>query len=534
MRYIVFGALFAASLAHSSAFALTFKSDGSIVQSDGTVVQKTAQDRYLEALAQFRAGEPVTGFPTAKEVGGIFGALGATSSTPSGYFGTDIVEQGAPLFPLPKQINPSDPIADIAENLGMSAKQFTAALVSTASDSWLDDNGIDPSVVGNFESTVDTFLAAEDQTAQLLENGEVAINATGLTAQDVRNGALDTLLEDPEAFLDAAPILIGAGLDVQQSFATRAQAKIAESRGFEIGNFEAVTFDLDDLDRQALAEATAQEVANLRAEGIFAVDGTDLTVEDVLAGNLDDTIGVSSALVNASDDVFAAYEARLSEKLAEEAGISVAELNFVNQAVFDAGVSSAEEAGRVAAEAATRFNAENNLAEQVEARQALNRAQNLSDIAEELQRVANEAGTEEALRAASEAAKAADVAADAARLAGEAADVAGNAIARSAEEAAWEAASQQAYDQAISAARAAGRSAEEAAAEAAQAAAAAGQAAYQAAAKAAGRSATEAAESAAAEAAEQAALRDLEAKLESGEISLDEFNEAIQNVPPGG
>ena len=80
----------------------------------------------------------------------------------------------------------------------------------------------------------------------------------------------------------------------------------------------------------------------------------------------------------------------------------------------------------------------------------------------------------------------------------------------------------------------AGRSAEEAAAEADITAAAAGEAAYIAAAEAAGRSVEEAATSAAAEAAEQAALRDLEAKLESGELTPEQFQEAIQNVPSGG
>ena len=78
---------------------------------------------------------------------------------------------------------------------------------------------------------------------------------------------------------------------------------------------------------------------------------------------------------------------------------------------------------------------------------------------------------------------------------------------------------------------AAGASAEQAAQQAAEAAAAAGQAAFEAA-YSAGASAEEAAQQAAAEAAEQSALRDLEARLESGEISEAEFQKAIQNVPP--
>ena len=523
-------------MATQPATALTFKSDGSIVQNDGTVVSQSTQEKYLEALEKFRAGEPVTGFPTAQSSSGLFGFLGAETSAPSGYFGADIVEEGAPLFPLPKNINPSDPIKDIAANLGMSSSQFTAALVSSASDEWLVENGIDESVVSNFDQTVDTFIAAEKQASALVDQGEIAINATGYTAQEIREGALDEFLADPESLLENAPVLIGAPLEVQQSFAARAQMKIAETRGVSIGQIQAVPLDfdsLDALDAQALAEATQEEIANLRAEGIFAVDGTQLTVDDVLAGNLDETIGVSSALVGASDEVFAAYEARLTEKLAEEAGISFEELNFVNQAVAAAGVTSAEEAGRVAAEAATRFNAENNLESLVEARQIANEAENLARAAELAIAAANESGTQEAQQAADEAVRAAEVAAEAARVAGEAAVAAGGIAARSAQEAAWEAASQEAYANAISAARAAGQSAEQAAETAAAAAAAAGEAAFVAAAEAAGQSAAEAAASAAAEAAEQSALRDLEARFASGELTEEEFQEAIQNVPPG-
>ncbi len=521
-------------IASQPAAALTFKSDGSIVQNDGTVVSQSTQDKYLEALEKYRAGEPVKGFPTAQSNTGLFGFLGAEASAPAGYFGADIVEEGAPLFPLPKNINPSDPIKDIAANLGMSSSQFTAALVSSASDDWLSENGIDESVVSNFDQTVDTFIAAEKQTSTLVEQGEIAINATGYTAQEIREGALDDFLADPESLLEKAPVLIGAPVDVQQSFATRAQMKLAETRGVSISQIQAVSLDFDALDAQALAQATQEEIANLRAEGIFAVDGTQLTVDDVLAGNLDETIGVSSALVGASDEVFAAYEARLTEKLAEQAGISFEELNFVNQAVQAAGVTSAEEAGRVAAEAATRFNAENNLESLVEARQIANEAENLARAAELAIAAANESGTQEAKQAAEEAVKAAEVAAEAARVAGEAAaSAAGDVAARSAQEAAWEAASQEAYANAISAARAAGESAEQAAETAAAAAAAAGEAAFVAAAEAAGQSAAEAAASAAAEAAEQSALRDLERRFESGELTEAEFQEAIQNVPPG-
>ena len=531
--------LITASLILSSpAQSLTFKSDGSVVQADGTVTQKSAEERYLEALSAFRAGEEVTGFPVARETSGFLGLGGGRNTAPSGYFGSDIVEEGAPLIPLPKAINTSDPIASIADNLGMSAQQFTAALVSTASDDWLGENGIDPEVVPSFDKTVDTFLAADAQVELLAEDGLIGVNATGLTPEDIRDGKLDELFENPEALLDAAPVLIGADLEVQRAFQARAQSKIAEASGLDLSAFDAVEIDFDEVnfdesDFAALSRAAQEETERLLAEGTYAINGTELTVEDVLAGRLDDSIGIPTAIVNASEEVYAAYEERLTQKLAEEQGISFAQLDFVNQAVNEAGVTSAEEAGRVAAQAAAEFNANAGAEAFQQASQAAAEAENLASLAEELQQIAIEKGTDEALRAAEEAGRAAELAADAARVAGEAAQAASGAVARSAEEAAWEAASAQAYDQAISAARAAGKSAEDAAAEAAEAAAAAGQAAFEAASIAAGRSAEEAAQDAAAEAAEQSALRELEEKLESGELTPEEFHDAIQNVPDG-
>ncbi len=388
-------------------------------------------------------------------------------------------------------------------------------------------------MVPSFDQAVDTFLAANSQVEALLADGAVAINATGLSAEDIRNGELDELFEDAEALIANAPVLVGAPQEVQAAFQARAQSRLVEASGVALPDFEAVSLAFDEDDAAALARAAQEETERLLADGMYAVNGTDLTVEDVLSGQLDNSIGIPTAIVNASDEVYAAYEARLSEKLAEEAGVSFAQFDFVNQAVLEAGASSAEEAGRIAAEAAARFNEQAGADAAVEARLAAGQAENLATLAEQLQQAAIESGTEEARRAAAEASQAAEQAAVAARVAGEAAQAATGAVVRSAEEAAWEAASNQAYEQALQAAVKAVRSAGDAASEKAEAAAVAGRAAFEAAAIAAGRSAQEAAESAAGEAAEQSALRELEGKLERGEITPEEFHDAIQDVPDG-
>ena len=115
----------------------------------------------------------------------------------------------------------------------MSSKQFTAALVSSASDDWLDENEISADVVPTFDSTVDDFLAADAKAAALTADGISAINATGITAADIREGKLDALFEDTEALLEAAPVLIGAPPEVQAALQARAQSVLAETKGLD-------------------------------------------------------------------------------------------------------------------------------------------------------------------------------------------------------------------------------------------------------------------------------------------------------------
>ena len=182
---------------------MTFKNDGSVVQKDGTVVTKATQERYAEALSDNRAGRAVSGVPIAKKTGGLLNTLGAKSSSPSGFFGGDIVEEGAPLILLPSNIDLSDAISSITKNLGISSQQFTAALVSSPSGDWLSEHGIRQEVVPTFYQTMYDFLAPEAELDEITAEGLIGVNETGLTAADVRSGARDNLLSDPDALLDA-------------------------------------------------------------------------------------------------------------------------------------------------------------------------------------------------------------------------------------------------------------------------------------------------------------------------------------------
>lgn len=396
--------LCSSALMPMTSYALTFNSDGSIVQNDGTVVQRSAAERYQEALEAYRAGEKVTGFPTARTT--TFLGLKQQKPTPPGYFGADIVENGAPLFPLPSQIDQNDPVADIAQNLGLTAEQFTSALVVSSSEEWRDKNNITPDALPFFESNLDEALASE-----------------------------------------------------------------------------------------AAANVTQQ----LLDQGINAVNGTDLTAEQIQGGALAATVGIDTAIVNASPEALAAYDQILNETLAAENGLSVDEMEFVNRVVNAAGVSNAAEAAAIASQASQLFNSPGVLAA-AQARAAANEATRLNEVADQLQSIALSAGTEQAQAAAAEALQAAEAASIQAQEAGE----------RAARQGAESAAANAAEEARQAAVAAAGRAGETAAATAANAAASEAYAAAQTAALAAGASAQQAAEAAAGaaqEAATQAATQ---------------------------
>ena len=559
---------FSALALATSATALTFNDDGSIVNSDGTQVQAPAAERYAEALEAFRNGEKVSGFPTAKK--SSFFGIETIQPAPKGYFGQAIVENGAPLFPLPppSQLDAGDPVASIAENLGMSSDQFTSALVSSADEGWLEDNGIPPEAVAAFDANVDEFLETVETIEQLQEQGIEALNAATIDIESIQAGDLDALIQSAEAALVNPPPAVAMAL----------QSRATELNLLDAG-FTAPAIDFVDLSGEVgtaaeQAAAAAQEIEKLAAEGIRGVDGTALTVADIANGVLDDTIGQEFALVGATEEVFAAYESRLTQSLAEEAGISVTELDFINTAVLEAGVSSAAEASVVAAQAAQAFQQRGGET-QILAEQAREAADQANAVFEAAQREALRVGTDEAFAQAEQALAAAQQAADAARIAGEAAAAAGEAGIAAANQASQEALQQQiqaelgndvaaiaaseAYAAAEKAALAAGESVQAAAEQAAQAAAEAGRAAAQeaaadaaqqaaqvAASDAAQQAAQQAAEGAASEAAQaaaqaaandaavyaaqQAALGELEQALENGQITEAQFQEAIQGI----
>lgn len=117
--------------------SLTFKSDGTIIKSDGSYLKKPPFLIYQQALSNYLNGEPVPeDWPTVKK-----NSNGQPLKV-KGYFGEKILEEGAPLFSIPKSLS-EDVIKSLALQNGLMKDQFGAVLVTTSTQEWRNESKID-------------------------------------------------------------------------------------------------------------------------------------------------------------------------------------------------------------------------------------------------------------------------------------------------------------------------------------------------------------------------------------------------------
>lgn len=90
-----------ASLLASPAAALTFKSDGSVVQKSGAVVSKSFADRFKEQFSN----------PDASQ----WAIADGREESPEGYFGNDVLLPGTPLLRITKIQKGDDYLKALAE-----------------------------------------------------------------------------------------------------------------------------------------------------------------------------------------------------------------------------------------------------------------------------------------------------------------------------------------------------------------------------------------------------------------------------------
>lgn len=115
-----------AGLQTSQAMALTFKSDGAVVQKSGEVVSKSFAERFKE---QFSSPDKTQwAFADGKE------------ESPEGYFGNDVLLPGTPLLRITKIQKGDDYLKALAEKNGFEDKAaLQRFIIANAAPQFLED-----------------------------------------------------------------------------------------------------------------------------------------------------------------------------------------------------------------------------------------------------------------------------------------------------------------------------------------------------------------------------------------------------------
>lgn len=161
MKFIVFIFIFLLNYNHFT-YSLTFKSDGTVINSDGTYLKEPPFLQYQKALHNYLKGEPVPeGWPVVEL---------DENNNPikvKGYFGEKILAEGSPLFSIPKSLN-GDIIKNLSLQNGLLKDHFGAILVSNSNSEWRQDAEIDQQIYEESKKYA-SYLAETDFMAFKLQ-----------------------------------------------------------------------------------------------------------------------------------------------------------------------------------------------------------------------------------------------------------------------------------------------------------------------------------------------------------------------------
>ena len=135
----------------NTAFSLTFKSNGEVITSDGSIMKKSFADRYQDALTQFSNGEEIVDWPVVE-----FDTFGNPIKK-KGFMGEKILGEGAPLFSLPKSIS-GDPVESIALYNGMIQENFIQVMLANSSEEWANEKGFENEIIENAKINVKNLI----------------------------------------------------------------------------------------------------------------------------------------------------------------------------------------------------------------------------------------------------------------------------------------------------------------------------------------------------------------------------------------
>ena len=157
----------------------TYHSDGSITDNNGKVIRKSYADRYQDALDKFNNGEEIEDWPTVKKnkKGKTFGK--------KGFFGENILEEGAPLLAIDKVSGSKD---EILNNI---AKQ----------NGYVNEDILKLSLVVNSSKEFKIENNISNETFEALNNSYQKLVAAGILGENLSD------------FDDLSSLISNAGID---------------------------------------------------------------------------------------------------------------------------------------------------------------------------------------------------------------------------------------------------------------------------------------------------------------------------------
>jgi hypothetical protein len=168
-------------------YSLTFKSDGTVIQSDGTYLKEPPFLQYQRALNNYLNGEPLSEDWPVVELDS-----NGNPKKVKGYFGEKILEEGAPLFSIPQSLG-GDVMESLALQNGLLKDQLGAVLVSNSKSEWRQESEIEEEIY-NQSKQYSTYLAKSDYMGFKLQE----VTKTFLVYENLKKESQQFLLQNPD------------------------------------------------------------------------------------------------------------------------------------------------------------------------------------------------------------------------------------------------------------------------------------------------------------------------------------------------
>jgi hypothetical protein len=168
-------------------YSLTFKSDGTVIQSDGTYLKEPPFLQYQKTLNSYLNGEPLPEDWPVVEIDS-----NGNPKKVKGYFGEKILEEGAPLFSIPQSLG-GDVMESLALQNGLLKDQLGAVLVSNSKSEWRQESEIEEEIY-NQSKQYSTYLAKSDYMGFKLQE----VTKTFLVYENLKKESQQFLLLNPD------------------------------------------------------------------------------------------------------------------------------------------------------------------------------------------------------------------------------------------------------------------------------------------------------------------------------------------------